>query len=148
MISGSPGILLVTSDTSEKCWLFHSRAVLSLLWALVVFIFPSLAFLMCAFPLAVFLQRKLRRKKWCQDKLDKTVPVFSNSRNLLCMSLANWISVSTWEHLDHTILGRLPFLLDYILKVHNIAAVLTLLTYHRRLPCLFPIWLQVYSLMV
>lgn len=75
----------------------------------------------------------------------KTVPLFSNSRNLPCLSMANWISVSTWEHLDHTSLGKLPFLLDYILKVHNIAAVLTLLTCRRRLPCLVPIWLQVYS---
>lgn len=35
-------------------------------------------------------------KKWYWDKLEKMVLVFSNSRNLLCISMANWISVSAW----------------------------------------------------
>lgn len=35
-------------------------------------------------------------RKRCWDKLGNSVPVFSNSRNLLCTSVASWISVSVW----------------------------------------------------
>ena len=40
--------------------------------------------------------QKVEVEKTVLRKLDKTVLIFSNSRNLLCMSMANWISVSTW----------------------------------------------------
>lgn len=96
MLSGSWGILLFASDTSENHWFFHSRPVLSLWWELVVFPLPCLTFLTCAFPP----QKVEGEKKWCWDKLEMVL-VFSSSRNLLCISMAHWMSISTWGAHDH-----------------------------------------------
>lgn len=46
-------------------------------------------------------------EKWCWDKLEKMLLIFSKSRNLLCISMASWISVSTWGAPKHYHFGEI-----------------------------------------
>lgn len=80
-----------------------------------------------------------------------SLKVFWSSATAGICYICLWLIGSVSLHavlLDLTVLGRFPFLLDCVMELHDIKAVLTLLLGCRQLPCLFSVWLQVYSLMI